>query len=170
MSMTDSSTNRLVELIDKRQRCLVALHELSTRQSGMIADGDMSALLRSFSVKNQWLVALQAVERDLAPFHQQNPEERVWASEAVRQQCAEKAATCNQLLRELMKLEKQNEQEMTQRRDRVAAQLQNVQSADAARNAYQTQQQVRRDTHHTPVPNLTEETHPSRLDLHSEAN
>lgn len=167
--MTETNTAKLAELIDKRHRCLLSLRELSAKQAGMISGGDMQALLRSFSVKNQWIVALQTIERELAPYHQQEPESRSWQSEPARQKCAQQAADCTRLLAELMELEKQNEREMTQRRDQVAAQLQTVQSADAARTAYQSQQNMRRDAAQTPRPNIAEDLPVVRLDLQSEA-
>ena len=167
--MTHSDTEKLAELIDKRHRCLLNLRELSSKQSSMITEGDMPSLLRSFSIKNQWIVALQAIERELTPYHQQDPESRVWQSETARQQCAERAAECSQLLEEVMQLEKNNELEMTQRRDQVATQLQTVRSADAARNAYQSQQNMRRDAPQTPTPGLASDAALGRLDLQSEA-
>lgn len=167
--MIDSSTERLAELIDKRHRCLLSLHELSSKQSGMIASGDMPALLRSFSAKNQWIVALQAIESELNPFHQQDPGKRSWRSETERQKCAERAAQCTQLLKELMQLERDNEKEMTQRRDQVAAQLQTVQTTTAARHAYQSQQELRGHGPQSPTSNVIDDAPTSRLDLQSEA-
>ena len=167
--MSEHTTEKLAELIDKRYRCLLSLRELSSKQGSMIASGDMPALLRSFSVKNQWIVALQAIEKELAPFHQQNPEARVWPAESARRKCAEQAELCKKLLNEVMELEKTNETEMTQRRDQVATRLQTVQTAGAARNAYQSQQKIKSHGPQVPTPTMTHDAPAGRLDLQSEA-
>ena len=167
--MSEHTTEKLAKLIDKRCRCLLSLRDLSAKQASMIASGDMPALLRSFSVKNQWIVALQAIEKELGPFHEQNPETRVWSSESARQKCAEQANLCKQLLSEVMELEKTNEREMTQRRDQVAHQLQTVQTAGAARSAYQSQQQIRSHGPQVPTPSMLNNAPTGHLDLQSEA-
>lgn len=138
--MGDLATANLADLITKRRLCLVKLRDLGRKQAELIAAGEMGALLRSFSAKNQWIVAVQAIERELAPFHAQDPGERLWASPRAREECAQTAAECQSLLDEIMQLEHENELKMTERRDHVAQQLQAAHAAGAARVAYQAQQ------------------------------
>ena len=168
----EHTTEKLAELIAKRQRCLLQLRDLGRKQSEMIEAGEMGPLLRLISAKNQLIVAVQALEQELEPFHQQDPDQREWKSKAAREECARQANACRQLLEEVMQLERDNEQRMTERRDQVAAQLQAAQAASVARGAYQTQQMPRAKA--GPPSAIPPSTNPkvisgSQLDLHSEA-
>ncbi|WP_197530629.1 flagellar export chaperone FlgN [Bythopirellula polymerisocia] len=147
--MTNLSTDKLADLVAKRHSCLVQLHKLGVRQSEYIATGEISLLLRLLSVKNQLIVALQSIEQQLAPFHDQNPEMRQWDSAEARENCSRQAAECKKLLDQVMGLECENEKKMTQRRDQIAQQLRTSQASASARRAYHA--------HHTrpqakPVP------------------
>lgn len=165
--MSELETATLADLIAKRRLCLLKLRDLGRKQTELIAAGEMGALLRSFSAKSQWIVAVQAIEKELAPFHSQDPEERVWASSTERERCADEAADCQTLLDEIMRLEHENEQRMTERRDHVAQQLQAAHAAGAARAAYQAQR-VRGATSARPT---AYDTPPAagQLDLQSNA-
>ena len=166
--MTELASEKLADLIAKRRLCLVKLRDLGQKQTELIAAGEMGALVRSLSAKNQWIVAAQAIEKELAPFHAQDPAERVWASTAQREQCAEQADECQDLLDEIMRLERENEQKMTQRRDHVAQQLQTAHSAGAARAAYQAQQKRIVPGPQTPIQ-FNVPTSRGQLDLQSNA-
>jgi hypothetical protein len=120
----------------------VQLRDLGRKQSELISIGEMTSLLRLLSAKNQVIVAIQAIEQELNPYHAQNPEQRDWQSAQARADCAELAEKCRQLLAEVMLLERENEQQMTVRRDEVAGQLQAAQAASNARGAYQAQQMI----------------------------
>jgi hypothetical protein len=143
--VAELNSNMLADLIAKRLRCLVKLRDLGLKQSELIAAGDMAPLLRLLAAKNQWIVAVQTIEKDLTPYHEQDPEQRAWDSQDARSQCASQAAQCKQLLDEIMQMELQNEERMTQWRDQVASQLQMAHAAGSACSAYQAQQ-----IHRTP--------------------
>lgn len=139
------------------------MHKLGVQQSELVTAGDIGALLRLLSVKNQLIAALQTIEQQLAPFHVQDPETRAWSSPQLRERCARQAAECQTLLREIMELERASEQKMTERRDQVAHQLQSVQFSGAARRAYQMQQPS------PPRALPPEHTHaPNKSSLHTE--
>lgn len=166
------NTEKLSDLIDKRHRCLLQLRDMGHKQGELIAIGEMGPLLRLISVKNQLIAAMQTIEQELVPFHEQDPDRREWPTEAARAKCAEQAEGCRQLLDEVMMLERQNEQNMVERRDQVAKQLQAAQAANTARSAYQahqtTQPQGPHRNQHSPVVPLTIEQG-NQLDLHSDA-
>ena len=164
-AVNTESTKTLVDLVAKRHLCLRQMRDLGRKQSEFIAAGDMSSLLRLIAAKNQLIVALQAIEQKLAPFHNQHPESRQWSSEKERGQCAKLVSECNDLLEEVMRLERENEEQMTLRRDEVASQLQAAQAASTARGAYQAQQNWTPQAKHAPTPNIT--TNYERLDLES---
>jgi len=169
--MTQHDSEKLADLIGKRHACLVKLHDLGRKQSELIAAGEMGALLRLLSAKNQWLAAMQTIENELAPFQEQSPEQRIWTSPEAREQCAAQAEQCRQLLDEVMQMEQENEQQMIVRRDRVATQLQTAHLAGKARGAYQSQQKApRKGPHFISTPQASGSTphDTSQLDIHSD--
>lgn len=135
--VTDLTTEKFSDLVSKRHSCLVQLHKVGEKQSEIIASGEISSLLRLLAVKNQLIVALQSIEQQLSPFHDQNPAERKWATVEAHQNCSRQAAECKELLEKVMRLEHENEAKMTQRRDLIAKQLQTAQASSSARRAYQ---------------------------------
>jgi hypothetical protein len=137
--MAELSTQLLAELVSKRRKCLVQLRDLGVRQAQMIADGEMAELLRLVSAKQQLIVALQAIEQQLAPFHEQDPETRQWESTEARTRCAENAEACRELIQEVMAMEQAGERQMIERRDAVANQLRTVAAGSRVRDAYQAQ-------------------------------
>jgi len=161
-------TDKLANLISKRHRCLLQLRDLGYMQADLIAKGDMPPLLRLLGAKNQLIVAMQAIEQELNPFHRQNPEDRNWSTQEARSKCADQADECRKLLDEVMQLEQDNEKQMTLRRDQVASQLQAAQAASTARGAYQAQQRrAVQGPHSRSLHDQSAENH-QRLDLHSE--
>lgn len=170
-AVNSHTTNELSDLVDKRHRCLTQLRDLGRKQAELIDAGEMPALLRLISTKNQLIAALQSIEQALAPFHDQDPETRLWESPSAREDCSKLVQSCQQLLEEVMSLERQNEQNMVQRRDQLAVQLEAVQSANTARGAYQAHQgsPLRGPKHPpaSPVP-ISTNSQGHNLDLHSE--
>lgn len=170
--MNNHTTTELADLVDKRHRCLTQLRDLGRKQAALIEAGEMPALLRLISTKNQLIAALQAIEQRLAPFHQQDPDQRVWETTEARAECARLAECCQQLLQEVMKLERENEQNMIQRRDKLASQLEVAQAANNARGAYQAHQQSPMKGPHPSQPATIAPLAPSpqgqQLDLHSD--
>jgi hypothetical protein len=133
------STKLLSDLIRRKHDVLVKLCELGRRQSETVDRGETTLLLQLLAGKQVMITELQQVERELAPFHSENPESRVWPTPAARAQCAQQAAECNQLLQEILELEKSSADRMTVRRNEVAAQLRHVYAAGQAREAYAAQ-------------------------------
>lgn len=137
--MPDLSTTTLAALMSKRRKCLVQLRELALRQSQMIAAGETADLLRLISAKQQLIVAMQALEKELAPFGDEDPGLRVWASADVRLKCAQDADACRTLVQEVMAMEQEGERQMMVRRDAVEVQLRSVANAGRVRDAYMSQ-------------------------------
>ncbi|MFV2065510.1 MAG: flagellar export chaperone FlgN [Pirellulales bacterium] len=131
-------TDQLAELIDRKLACLSELRELGRRQAHLIADGDLTELLRLLATKQHLIAALQGIEQGLAPFRDQSPHDRRWRSPEDRRRCADKATLCRRLLAEIVQREKAGEASLARRRDDVAQQLNHVHSASRARGAYQS--------------------------------
>jgi hypothetical protein len=163
--VSELTGDNLAAFIAKRHACLTQLHRLGMKQRELVQSGELNSLMRLLSVKNQLLAALQTIEQSLAPFHQQEPEERVWSDPALRQACARQAEECQRMLAEIMHMERENEREITERRDLLATQLQTAQSATTARRAYQMNQNPVQGPH---VPFPTQGSHTTGLDLHSQ--
>jgi hypothetical protein len=136
----DLTTARLSTLVTQRHKCLVQLRDLGHRQSQLIANTELSALMTLFVAKQQLITALQKIEAGIAPFHLQDPDDREWESPAARAHCAGLAAQCKELLEEVMATEQENERRMTSRRDEVARQLSSMTSGAQVRQAYERQQ------------------------------
>lgn len=132
------STDNLTQLIRQKRRVLVQLREVATRQGQLVEAGDIAALMKLLAAKQKLITALQAVERQLAPYHDDDPEARVWPSPDHRAACAAEAAECSRLLAEVMEMEKAQEGVMTGRRDALAGRLQTAHAAHAVQAAYQT--------------------------------
>lgn len=167
-NVNEHTGDKLAELVAKRHTCLVQLHRLGVKQAELIATGEMSSLMRLLSAKNQVIVALQSLEKQLEPFQHQQPEQREWSSPDLRQRCQALAEECHRLLEGVMRMERENEQQMTLRRDRIAQQLSCLQSAETARRAYQASQNRSR-TPTTSGHHLTDSLNASsgHLDIHT---
>jgi hypothetical protein len=135
--MSELSTTRLAELVAKRRRCLEQLRDLGRRQTDLIVAGNMTDLMRLFSAKQQLITALQAMEKQLAPFQDEDPDARQWSAPEARARCATDADACRQLIAEVMALEQAGEKQMIVRRDEAASQLRTVAAAGRVREAYE---------------------------------
>jgi hypothetical protein len=142
-------TEKLAELIHKKHQVLVQLREVGYRQSDLVSSGDTASLLKLLAAKQQLIMSLQALERQLTPCYAEDPERRVWRTPEDRARCAKQSAECNTLLQEVVELEKLSAEKMTMRRNEVAEQLQQVHAAAQVRNAYQAQRRPQ------PLGNLT---------------
>jgi flagellar biosynthesis/type III secretory pathway chaperone len=130
------STKTLAELVRRKHAVLQQLCEIGRRQERIVDEGDTATLLQVLAAKQTMISALQQVEREMAPYHLEDPDARVWPNVEERSRCADQATECNQLLEQIVALEKHSADRMTTRRNEVAAQLRNVYAAGQARDAY----------------------------------
>ena len=139
-SMTLQPTAKLAELINAKHQVLLKLREVGQRQAELAGQGDVPELLSLLAAKQTLIDGLQQIERELGPFRNDDPDRRVWPDAEARSRCAKQADDCNELLNEILYLEKQSEDAMIARRDQVATQLRQVYSAGQARGAYEAHQ------------------------------
>jgi flagellar biosynthesis/type III secretory pathway chaperone len=130
------STKTLAELVRRKHGVLVQLCDIGRRQQLIVEQGETGTLLQLLSAKQTLITALQQLEREMAPYRSEDPDARIWPSIEERGRCAQQAEECNQLLEQIVALEKHSADQMTARRNEVAAQLQHVYSAGQARDAY----------------------------------
>lgn len=129
-------TDLLASLIGNKFSVLEQLRDLSRRQSEIVAQGDMPSLLQVLAVKQNLIMELQAVERRIDPFRDQDPDARQWRSADDRQRCRLVSQRCDAMLKEVMLMEKECESSLRQRRDDCANRLQDLQSGSQAHAAY----------------------------------
>ncbi len=130
------ATDNLTDLIRKKHQILVQLREIGRKQQQLTGESQAANLLQLLGAKQHLITALQMVERNLRPFQTEDPDTRQWRCPEDRQQCAEQSTACQKLLAEVVEIEKQQEIRMTQRRNEVAAKLQQAGAAREAANAY----------------------------------
>ena len=136
------STEQLAALITQKHEVLVQLRAVGVRQTGLVASGEVAALLKLLAAKQHLITRLQELERELKPFYAGDPDKRVWRSPDDRARCAKQANDCNALLEEIVQLEKLGADKMNERKNEVAQQLNQVHAAAHVRNAYQQQQRA----------------------------
>ena len=139
MSMNTSNTSnteRLTALVMSKQQVLEILVQMSRQQLALIDAGDMTTLLKLLAGKQTVITHLHHIERELTPFRDDDPEQRVWMSSDHRTACQARAQQCNALLAEAMELERRAEIAMHQRRNATAAALSNLQAGADAKAAY----------------------------------
>jgi hypothetical protein len=136
MPTSTAKTEQLAALVAAKQHVLEIVVQLSKRQLEVIGAGDLPLLMKVLSAKQTVMNQLQAIESEMKPFRDENPDERVWRTPEDRTACQARAERCNALLAEALMLEQQAEQAMLVKRDAAGATLAAVQSAADARFAY----------------------------------
>ncbi len=129
-------TDRLAELMLAKVQTLEQLCELSRQQAIITQSGDATILLSFLARKQPLMERLQEVQDWLAEYQEDDPESRVWRSSELRSACRSASERCQHLLAEIVLLEKQSLDEMSERRDALAAQLQDTGEARHAAEVY----------------------------------
>lgn len=132
-----NSTVQLAELVRRKHQVLMQLREIGRRQIDLANSGDIASLLNLLATKQQLIAGLQTLEHELTPYYAEDPNGRVWNSPQDRADCAQRVIECNALLEEIVRLEKLGAEKITDRRNEVAEQLQQVHSATQVRGAYE---------------------------------
>lgn len=130
-------TDLLLQCMQQRCELLEALRTLAESQAMNVDQTEIDLTLSVLGRKQALFEELAEVQQKLQPYLQDDPESRLWSSAEQRHQCRQLAQRGQQLLQETMHIEQQTLQEMTSRRDAVAAQLQDGQDSILAQTAYQ---------------------------------
>lgn len=129
-------TDQLAELMLAKVQTLEQLCDLARQQASITQSGDATILLSFLARKQPLMDRLQELQEALAEYQDDDPEARVWQSDTHRLTCRAASDRCQQLLSEIVLLEKQSLDEMSERRDALAAQLQESREASHATNLY----------------------------------
>ena len=136
MTAVAKTTEQLAKLVSAKRQVLKIVVQLGVRQVEMIEAGQVEDLLKLLAAKQTVLSQLQALERELAPYRDDDPERRDWTSPAARAACQAEASEANALIARSLELEKRAETLMVSRRDAAEQTLSAFQAASDARVAY----------------------------------
>lgn len=129
-------TDNLHALMAAKVEVLEQLCELARQQATITQSGDATILLSFLSRKQPLMDRLSDVQSQMAVYVDDDPTARVWRSPELRQACRADSEHCQQLLSEIVLLEKQSLDQMSERRDALAAQLQDGRDGSLAAQAY----------------------------------
>jgi hypothetical protein len=129
-------SDRLAQLARGKLQIMQLLQRLATQQLEIIRGGDMTNLLKLLAAKQTVMDQLSKIEQQFDPFRGENPDTRDWPSTAAREECQRNVEACNELLSDIMRLEKQGELEMVRRRDDASVRLTGMHGAREASHAY----------------------------------
>ena len=156
----ESSTEELARLVRQKRGLLEQLVAAGQRQKALIDGGDTTGLLQLLSDKQRLITALREIEADLNKHRNEDPDARAWRSPQDRAACSADAEACNRLLAEVLESERQQTEEVASRRDAIASQLRQAQSAHVASAAYKPHLRGAK-----PAPAVSHESPSASIDL-----
>ena len=133
-----SDTAKLATLVQQKHDVLSQLHALATRQLTLAEEGDSGVMISLIATKQGFIDALMAIEKALAPYRSESPDERVWKSQEERARVAALSQECNELLNELMSLDRLGLERVQARQQQTKIQIDSAHQAASARTAYLT--------------------------------
>ena len=136
--MTD--TKHLTQLLEQKHEVLVQIHALAARQLDLADQGDASVMISLIAAKQGLIDGLMKIEQSLSPYREESPEERVWDSPDERARVAGVSQQCNELLQEVMALDRRGLERAQARQQQTKLQIDSAHQAASARNAYLTSQ------------------------------
>jgi len=135
--MSESSgTKKLQELGNLKLHLLRSARELSIQQIEVMQSDDVATLLTVLSRKSEILDTLKTLQKELDPYRNQEPEDRIWDSAEEQASCRKIFEEIDRLLEELSQMDNQALDQMTHQRDAMASQIAQFATAEAVQNAY----------------------------------
>lgn len=130
------ATSEFVQLLAKKLELSIRLRESSASLEAMVTSGEWSGLMGLLATKQQTLLEMQSVDQELAPHRDTPPEARIWASATEKDRAQRMARACQELLGEVVEIEKRAESLANQKRADVEARLRSSQASGAASGVY----------------------------------
>jgi hypothetical protein len=131
--------NELTDLIDLRWSTLNTLLELGRLQTEAIQAGRMSDLMRILSEKQAPLNRLSEIAESLRAAAHDDPSQRLWDSEAKRQDCRLRQEQCDQMHTELLAIEAACESALQENRSAIQRDLDQLNASHQAASRYAPQ-------------------------------
>ncbi|MDR1385157.1 MAG: hypothetical protein LBJ67_15105 [Planctomycetaceae bacterium] len=135
--MTD--TKRFFQLVRKKHEWLIRIRECSRRQLQYVGEENLGALLELLAAKQKLLLEIEGVDKELAIYRVDDPEERVWSSPEIRRQCRETVTQCDTLIREILDTDGLAEQQLTEKKEAAGRQLKQLDNSARVQKAYRQQ-------------------------------
>ena len=130
------SSQQLYGLICQQREVLLELKHFAKVQHQIAQQNELGRLVSLLAAKQKAIQRLQEIDRNLAPFQNQDPESRVWSSQEQRDECRRIAKECPRLLAEIMKLEQIAEETLTAQREMISQQVEQSTTRSQAATAY----------------------------------
>ena len=131
--------SRMTEIMTERAVVLEQLLVVSHTQLKLVRGNDIASLLQLLARKQQFLDNLESCERALDPFRSIEAEKRKWDTDTDKDNCSVAMQKCNDLLKQILELDKTSETELAVMKDQTQARIQNMESGGRAANAYAKQ-------------------------------
>ena len=129
-------TERLLHCMESRLALLRSMQALGRAQAEAAVGNDINVTLGVLARKQALLEDLAEINERLVPYFEDDPEERVWSSPDRRDLCREIASECQRLLQIAIQVDRTTVEEISNRRDAIAAQLQDGSDSILAHTAY----------------------------------
>ncbi|MFO0946995.1 MAG: hypothetical protein U1D30_13795 [Planctomycetota bacterium] len=136
--MTNKELRELLEYFGREQACYTSLLDLSRRQKQVISGGNVDDLLKILGQKQQILSRVAEVENLLSPYKRNWRAVRMALDDNDRQVLDMALATVEELLAELIALERESEQLLVARRDACQQELSEAVDGGNVHHAYST--------------------------------
>lgn len=135
--MTNQDLRDLLELFGREQACYTSLLDLSRRQKEVIEHGEVDDLLQILGQKQKVLARVGEIENQLLPYKRNWPAVRAGLDGNDRQVLDLALSTVEELLAELIALERHSEDLLVKRRDLVEVELHEAAKGGAVQQVYQ---------------------------------
>ncbi len=142
MSTQDHSTDRLAELCQLRLEKLQIIRELSIQQYVLAQSQDVERLLSLAGKRQHALDALESIQTELQTYSDEDPEQRVWRSPELREQCRMNLEKGKAILSELIVMEQRSIDILASQREAIAQQIHLHHGTQTVLNAYSSQLQM----------------------------
>jgi len=136
--MTDSE--HLFRLVGQKLELLEQLHACSGNQMPYVDADDMGAVIEILAAKQRLLIAIEGIDRQITQYRVDDPEDRVWPSREMREQCRERISQCEHLIRETLEQDRLAAQCLTEKKYAVQHQLQQLTDTAHVQGVYRRHQ------------------------------
>ncbi|MCA9131406.1 MAG: hypothetical protein KDB22_30190 [Planctomycetales bacterium] len=131
-------TERLSHLLQERLDLAIAIKQISDSQIQAARSGEVNVTLGLIARKQSLLEQLEQLRQGMQPYYLDDPDRRQWKTPERREECQRVANECNAILQQTLQLEQATLEELSAKREALAAQLQDGKDSTIASNAYAT--------------------------------
>ena len=139
MNQSPPSPASFATLMKAMESILERLHSVSERQLKFVQEGDISMLNQLFGHKYKLIEERDRINRQLEPHLSVPPEERHWNSGTEKQETEAVRTHCEQLLAEILRIDQQGIQIMSEQKSAVEDQLRRIHQGSRLHAAYSKQ-------------------------------